>query len=131
VPQYPQVLFKNRKPDRVATLDEYRESGGYRALEKLHIPGQGYSNVLPKYASATGGEVLSEYSRTAIEGVYQQLIGDARNQYTLGYVTRATPSDTRRDIEVRVARPGCKSSDLRPCVNVYAKAGYYPLPAGR
>lgn len=34
MPQYPQVLFKNRKPDRVATLDEYRESGGYRALEK-------------------------------------------------------------------------------------------------
>ena len=32
--QYPKVLFKNRKPDRVATLDEYRESGGYKALEK-------------------------------------------------------------------------------------------------
>jgi len=104
---------------------------GYRTLEKLHIPGQGYSDILPKYANATGGEVLSEYSRNAIEGVYQQLIGDARNQYTLGYVTRATPSDTRREIDVRVARPGCKSSDLRPCVNVYAKEGYYPLPASR
>ncbi len=33
--QYPQVLFKNRKPNRVATLDEYRESGGYQALEKF------------------------------------------------------------------------------------------------
>ncbi len=33
--KYPQVLFKNRKPNRVATLDEYRESGGYRALEKF------------------------------------------------------------------------------------------------
>lgn len=31
---YPQVLFQNRKPDRIATLDEYRESGGYRGLEK-------------------------------------------------------------------------------------------------
>jgi NADH-quinone oxidoreductase subunit F len=29
---YPQVLFKNRKPDRIATLEEYRESGGYQAL---------------------------------------------------------------------------------------------------
>ena len=104
---------------------------GYRALEKLHIPGQGYSDILPRYANATGGEVLSEYSRSAIENVYQTLVGDARNQYTLGYITRATPSDTRRDIEVRVDRPGCKSSDLRPCVNVYAKAGYYPLPASR
>ena len=103
----------------------------YRKLEKLHIPGQGYSDILPKYANATGGEVLSEASRAAIENVYQQLIGDARNQYTLGYITRATPSDTRREIEVRVDRPGCKSSDLRPCVNVYAKQGYYPLPAIR
>ena len=104
---------------------------GYRTLEKLHIPGQGYSDILPRYVNATGGEVLSEYSPKAIEDVYQRLLGDARNQYTLGYVTRATPSDTRREIEVRVNRPGCKSSDLRPCVSVYAKEGYYPLPATR
>jgi len=104
---------------------------GYRTLEKLHIPGQGYSDILPKYASATGGEILSEYSPKAIEDVYQRLLGDVRNQYTLGYVTRASPSDTRREIEVRVNRPGCKSSDLRPCVSVYAKEGYYPLPATR
>ena len=35
MPQYPQVLFKNRKPNRAATLDEYRESGGYEALRKF------------------------------------------------------------------------------------------------
>ena len=28
---YQQVLLQNRKPDRIATLDEYRQSGGYRA----------------------------------------------------------------------------------------------------
>jgi NADH-quinone oxidoreductase subunit F len=34
---YPQVLFQNRKPNRIATLDEYRQSGGYQALaEALH-----------------------------------------------------------------------------------------------
>ena len=102
---------------------------GYNKVQKLRIPGQGYSNILPKYANATGGEVLAEYSRTAIEDVYHRIIGDARNQYTLGYMTRATPSDTRREIEIRVDRPGCKSSDLRPCVEVFAKEGYYPLPA--
>jgi NADH-quinone oxidoreductase subunit F len=32
MPKYEQVLFQNRKPDRVATLDEYRRSGGYEAL---------------------------------------------------------------------------------------------------
>lgn len=35
---YPQVLFKNRKPDRIATLEEYRESGGYTAFENAISP---------------------------------------------------------------------------------------------
>jgi len=103
---------------------------GYNKLEKLHIPKFGYSDILPKYASATGGEVLNEYSKNSIEGVYQQVIGSARNQYTLGYVARATPSSAYREIEVRIDRPGCRTN-LRPCVNVYARAGYYPLPPGR
>ena len=30
---YPQVLLQNRKPDRIATLEEYQQSGGYQALE--------------------------------------------------------------------------------------------------
>jgi NADH-quinone oxidoreductase subunit F len=32
---YPQVLLQNRKPDRIATLDEYRQSGGYQALADI------------------------------------------------------------------------------------------------
>ena len=103
----------------------------YKQLEKLHLPGQAYGDILPRYANATGGEILSEYSKDAIENAYQRAIGDARNQYTLGYATAATPSSTYREIEVRVGRPGCKSSDLRPCVLVFAKAGYYPLPVSR
>ena len=31
--KYPLVLFQNRQPNRIATLDEYRQSGGYQALE--------------------------------------------------------------------------------------------------
>jgi VWFA-related protein len=104
---------------------------GYKTLEKVHIPGQATGNILPRYANATGGEILSEYSKDAIESAYQRAIGDARNQYTLGYATAATPSSTYREVEVKVGRPGCKSSDLRPCVLVYAKAGYYPLPVSR
>ena len=34
-PKYEQVLLQNRKPDRIATLDEYRQSGGYRALTDI------------------------------------------------------------------------------------------------
>ena len=29
---YPQVLFQNRKADRIVTIDEYRQSDGYKAL---------------------------------------------------------------------------------------------------
>jgi len=29
---YPQVIFQNRKPNRIATIDEYRQSGGYEGL---------------------------------------------------------------------------------------------------
>ena len=31
-PMAEEVLFKNRRADRPATLDEYRQSGGYEAL---------------------------------------------------------------------------------------------------
>jgi len=94
----------------------------YSKLEKIHLPHYGYGDILPKYAKATGGEVFSEFNRDNIEVAYTRATGDARNQYTLGYQTRATPSSTRRDIEVRVDRPGLK---------ITAKTGYYPLPAGR
>jgi VWFA-related protein len=91
----------------------------YRSAEKLHIPGLGTGNILPRYASATGGDVFSENSRDAIEEAYQRVTLEARNQYTLGYNTRISPVSSRRGIEVRVHRPGLK---------VYAKEGYYPLP---
>jgi VWFA-related protein len=91
----------------------------YSKLEKFRLPHYGYSNILPKYAAATGGEVFNELTRDNIEVAYARATGDARNQYTLGYTTRATPSSAYRDIEVRVGRPGLKVS---------AKSGYYPLP---
>jgi VWFA-related protein len=92
---------------------------GYNKLEKLHLPHMGYSDILPKYSSATAGEIYTDFSSSAMENTYARAIGDARNQYTLGYVTRATLSSAYRQIEVKVARPDVK---------VYAEDGYYPLP---
>jgi VWFA-related protein len=94
----------------------------YGKLQKLHLPKLGYSDILPKYANATGGEVFTGFSREAIESTYARALGDARNQYTLGYMTRATPSSAHREIEVKVARP-----DLV----VTAKEGYYPVGLAR
>ena len=68
------------------------------------------------------GEVFTEFSREAIESVYARAIGDARNQYTLGYATRSTPSSAYREIEVKVAKPDCADYSA-PCVRVYARGG--------
>ena len=94
----------------------------YDKVAKARIPGFGYSNILPKYVNATGGDVLDEFSKEAIESAYQRVTMEARNQYTLGYNTPQRPSSNYRDIEVRVKRPG---------LEVFAKHGYYPLPPQR
>ena len=93
-----------------------------RTLEGIHIPRMGYGNLLPRYASATGGQIFQEFSQDAIEQAYAKVTEVARNQYTLGYTTRATAASTYRSIEVKVHRGGLR---------VFAKDGYYPLPATR
>ncbi|HEY1462887.1 MAG TPA: VWA domain-containing protein [Terriglobales bacterium] len=102
---------------------------GYSKVAKLHVPLMGYSDILPKYASATGGEVTNEYSRMAIDDAYAKIMHDARTQYTLGYVTHpaAGGPNSYREVEVRVDRPDC-SQYAAPCIKTFAKAGYYPLP---
>jgi VWFA-related protein len=97
----------------------------YDKLERLHLPRQGYGDILPKYASATGGNEYHELSRNAIEDAYTRAMIEARNQYTLGYTPARPKSPTAvayRTIEVVVHRPGLK---------VYAKDGYYPVVAAR
>jgi VWFA-related protein len=94
----------------------------YGKLDRLNLPGGGVPNILPRYASATGGQIYTELTTSSIEDAYARLTREARNQYTIGYTTPATPSSSYRVIEVIVHRPGLK---------VYAKDGYYPVPARR
>src|SRR5437879_13443835 len=61
---------------------------GYNKLQKLHIPRFGYSDILPKYANATGGEIFTETFREAIERAHARPPGDARNPDTLCAHTR-------------------------------------------
>jgi len=98
----------------------------YGTLEKIHLPKTralvGYGDILPKYVSATGGgTVYDELSQADIERAYAKAVGDARNQYTLGYTSKPGIGGYRH-IEVIVHKPDLK---------VYAKDGYYPLPAAR
>lgn len=91
----------------------------YDKANRIRIPGFGTGNILPRYASDTGGDMVAEFDRQGIEQAYAKIAATARNQYTLGYTTQATKSSAFRPIEVRV---------LRPNLNVIAKEGYYPLP---
>ncbi|HEV2964736.1 MAG TPA: VWA domain-containing protein [Candidatus Angelobacter sp.] len=91
----------------------------YDTLNRIRIPGLGYGNILPKYVVDTGGELVAEFDRQAIEQAYAKITEIARNQYTLGYNTKSSPSSTYRSIVVNVHRP-----DLQ----VRTKDGYFPLP---
>jgi VWFA-related protein len=95
---------------------------GFRQLGKLHLPGQGYNEILRKYVNATCGERdLPELSRNAIEDAYAQITSEARNQYTLGYSPKpVTGASAKRSIEVQVDKKG---------LNIYTKADYYAVPS--
>jgi VWFA-related protein len=93
----------------------------YDKLEKIRLPKQGYSNVLPKYASATGGEIFREFTKEALESAYGSAMEESRSQYTLVYNSTATAPTSYLKIEVRVSGYG---SSLK----VYARDGYYPAP---
>jgi len=98
----------------------------YDRLQRVHLPKtgglMGYSNILPKYVNATGGGTMyAELAQADIERAYARAIGDARNQYTLGYSPKSGIGGYR-EIEVQVRRLDVK---------VYAKHGYYPLPTPR
>jgi VWFA-related protein len=95
---------------------------GFKQLEGLNLPRTGSANILPKYASATGGQIFREFSQDAIEQAYSDLTSEARNQYTIGYTAPSGNAPTYRSIEVQVHRSGLK---------VYAKDGYYPLPPAK
>ncbi|MFZ0279291.1 MAG: VWA domain-containing protein [Candidatus Sulfotelmatobacter sp.] len=95
----------------------------YDKIERLRVPLQGYGDILPRYASATGGSEYRELTRSSIENMYAQVMSEARNQYTLGYSPLRPKVPTPkpyRSIEVIVDRPGLK---------VFARDGYYPAPA--
>ncbi len=119
------VLLTNEIQVKAVALDT-GALPGYSKIERLHLPHEGYSDILPKYTAATGGGTpYKELTQSAIEDSYAQAMGDARNQYTLGYTPARPKTPTAspyRSIEVLVDRPGLK---------IYAKDGYYPAVAAR
>lgn len=96
--------------------DSARWGEGY--LSRVHLPFTMYDNLLTKYTIATGGSLDAERGTNGIERSYSKIAEEARNQYTLGYLSHQPFIDGKyRKIEVRVNRPS---------VEVIAKDGYYP-----
>jgi VWFA-related protein len=99
-----------------AVGDSARWGEGY--VSRIHLPFTMYDNILFKYTAATGGTLDSENGLNGIEKSYAKIAEEARNQYTLGYVSHEPMFDEKyRSIDVRVSRPG---------LEVIAKRGYYP-----
>ncbi len=88
-------------------------------VDRIHIPLTGvYDNILYRYTVATGGDYYAEGNVNGIERSYAKIASEARDQYTLGYLSHESIYDDKfRNIEVRVDRPN---------VNVINKRGYYP-----
>ena len=87
-------------------------------VSRFHLPFTMYDNILAKYSFATGGTLDSERGVNGIETSYEKIAEEARDQYTLGYLSHQPVIDGKfRNIDVRVERPG---------LEVIAKKGYYP-----
>jgi VWFA-related protein len=88
-------------------------------VDRIHIPFTGvYDNILYRYTTETGGDYYAEGAVNGIERSYAKIASEARDQYTLGYLTSESFYDDKfRPIDVRVDRPN---------VTVIAKHGYYP-----
>jgi VWFA-related protein len=90
-------------------------------LDRIHIPLMMRDNALPRYISATGGQLDAEFLRKGIEASFSKITAEARNQYTIGYYTHEPLVDGKyRKVDVRVARPG---------LTIIAKDGYWPRPS--
>jgi VWFA-related protein len=91
---------------------------GEEWIDRFHLPKEMYENILFKYTAATGGDMLAERGVNSMEKSYAKISDEARNQYTLLYLSSEPIYDDKyRSINVIVDRPN---------VVVTAKPGYYP-----
>ncbi len=87
-------------------------------VDRFHLPFTMYDNILYKYTALTGGDLDTVRGVNGIEKSYTLIASEARNQYTLGYLSHESIYDGKyRRIDVRVDRPN---------LEVIAKPGYYP-----
>jgi VWFA-related protein len=91
-------------------------------LDRMHLPLTMRDNILPAYASATGGNFDAEFLIASIEKSFARIAAEVRNRYTVDYITHEPLIDGKyRTLEVKVIGHG---NDL----TILAKKGYWPTP---
>ena len=91
---------------------------GLGFVDRIHIPLEMRDNLLPQYASATGGQVDPELRTKGIQQSFTRITEQVRTMYTIGYYSHEPFIDGKyRALDVRVLRSG---------LTVIAKPGYYP-----
>jgi VWFA-related protein len=92
---------------------------GIGYLDRTKIPFLQPDDVLPRYAAATGGDVLNEFSVNGIENAFTNIAASVRTAYTIDYLShQSILSDRCHSIEVRV--------EGIPDLIVNAKQSYCP-----
>jgi len=92
--------------------------GSYGNLPiSMQFPQRAY---LANIAEATGGTAFFPYSVKDLDRIYQQVLGEVRAQYTIGYVSTNEKLDGKwRKVEIKIIRPDSKGLRVR------ARKGYY------
>jgi Ca-activated chloride channel family protein len=86
----------------------------------MQFPQRAY---LANIAEATGGTAFFPVSVKDLDRIYEQVLGEVRAQYTLGYVSTNEKSDGAwRKVKVKITRADAKSLRVR------ARKGYYAPP---
>jgi VWFA-related protein len=79
---------------------------GIGYLDRVHVPLIPAENVLPRYATATGGILEAQLSADGMERSFATIAKEARTQYTLGFLSHLPTIDGRpRTLDVHVERP--------------------------
>ena len=76
--------------------------------------------ILMGIAEATGGAAFFPGGIKDLDKIYQQILGEVRAQYTIGYLSTNERTDgSWRKVEIKITRPDSKNLRLR------ARKGYY------
>ncbi len=77
-------------------------------------------SLLGHFAATTGGSAFFPGSGKQLDRIYDQVLGEVRAQYTLGYVSTNENADgTWRKVEIKITRADANRLDVR------ARKGYY------